>query len=51
MGLPKLPDLRFADCKLFFARIAHETFCLLENLMHEFAEVGLVLNGDKTVVN
>ena len=40
-GLPKLLDLRFADDILLFARTAHEALFLLENLMHEFAEVGL----------
>ena len=41
-GLPKFLDLRFADDISFFARTAHKTVLLLENLMHEFAEVGLV---------
>ena len=48
--LPKLLDLRSADDILLFARIAHEAVFLLENLMQEFEEVGLLLNGDKTVV-
>ena len=49
--LPKLLDLRFADDILFFfACTAHETIFLLENLMQEFEEVGLLLNGEKTVV-
>ena len=49
-GLPKLLDLRFADDILLFARTAREALFLLETLMHEFAEVGLFLNGEKTVV-
>ena len=49
-GLPKLLDLRFADDILLFARTAQEALFLLETLMHEFAEVGLLLNGEKTVV-
>ena len=48
--LPKLLDLRFADDILLFARTAHEALFLLENLMQEFEEVGLLLNGDKKVV-
>ena len=44
-GLPKLLDPRFADDILLFARNAHEALFLLENLMHEFAEVGLLLNA------
>ena len=43
-GLPKPLDLRFADDIFLFARF------LLESLMKEFAEVGPLLNGDKTVV-
>ena len=49
-ALPKLLDQRFADDILLFARTAHETIFLLESLMQEFAEVGLLLNGEKTVV-
>ena len=49
-GLPKLLDPRFADDIFFLARTAHETVLLLKNLVHEFAEVGLLLNGGKTVV-
>ena len=49
-GLPKLLDLRFADVILLFAGTAQEALFLLETLMHEFAEVGLLLNGKKTVV-
>ena len=30
---------------ILFARNAHEALFLLENLMHEFAEVGLLLNA------
>ena len=48
--LPKLLDLRFADDILLFARTAHEALFLLESLMQEFEDVGLLLNGDKTVV-
>ena len=50
-GLPKLLDLRLADDILLFAPTAREARFLLENLMHEFAEVGLLLNGEKTVVS
>ena len=49
-ALPKLLDPRFADDILLFARTAHETIFLFESLMQEFAEVGLLLNGGKTVV-
>ena len=35
---------------LLFARTAHETLCLLENLTREFAKVGPFLGGEKTVV-
>ena len=48
--LPKLLDLRFADDILLLARTAHEALFLLESLLQEFEEVGLLLNGDKTVV-
>jgi len=41
-GFLKLLDLRFADDILLFARTAHEALFFLENLMHEFAEVGLL---------
>ena len=47
--LPKLLDLRFANDILLLARTAHEALFLLESLMQEFAEVGLLLNGVKTV--
>ena len=46
-GLPKLLDLRFAGDILLFARTAQEALFLLEILMHEFAEVDLLLNGGK----
>ena len=49
-GLPKLLDLRFAGDILLFARTAQEALFLLETLMHEFAEVDLLLNGGKTAV-
>ena len=49
-GLPKPLGPRFADDVLLFARTAHETLFLLENLMHEFAKVGPFLGGEKTVV-
>ena len=45
-----LLDLRFADDILLFARTAHETIFLLESLLQEFAEAGLLLNSEKTVV-
>ena len=48
--LPKLLDKRFADDILLFAGTAHEAFFLLESLMQEFEEVGLLLNGSKAVV-
>ena len=47
-ALPKLLGLRFADDILLFARTAHETIFLLESLLQEFAEVGLLLNSKKT---
>ena len=50
-ALPKLLDLRFADDILLFAGTAHETVFLLESLLQEFAAVGLLLNGEKTVAS
>ena len=40
----------FADDIILFARTSHEAIFLLESLAQEFAEVSLLLNGDKTVV-
>ncbi len=40
----------FANDILLSARTSHETIFLLESLAQEFAEVSLLLNGDKTVV-
>ena len=47
--MPHLIDLRFADDILFFARSALEVGKLLDSLVAELSEVGLVLNADKTV--
>ena len=49
-GMPHLIDLRFADDILLFARSALEVGKLLDSLVAELSEVGLVLNADKTVV-
>ena len=46
-GMPHLIDLRFADEILFFARSALEVGKLLDSLVAELSEVGLVLNADK----
>ena len=42
--------IRFADDILFFARSALEVEKLLDSLVAELSEVGLVLNADKTVI-
>ena len=49
-GMPHLIDVRFADDILFFARSAMEVGKLLDGLVAELSEVGLVLNADKTVI-
>ena len=49
-GMPHLIDLRFADDILLFARSALEVGRLLDSLVAELSEVGLLLNADKTVV-
>ena len=49
-GMPHLIDLRFADDILLFARSAMEAGKLLDSLVAELSEVGLLLNADKTVV-
>ena len=49
-GMPYLIDLRFADDILFFAQSALEVGRLLDSLVAELSEVGLLLNADKTVV-
>ena len=49
-GMPHLIDPRFADDILLFARSAMEVRKLLDSLVAELSEVGLLLNADKTVV-
>ena len=49
-GMPYLIDLRFADDIFLFARSALEVGRLLDSLVAELSEVGLLLNADKTVV-
>ena len=49
-GMPHLIDLRFADDILRFARSAMEVRKLLDSLVAELWEVGLLLNADKTVI-
>ena len=49
-GMPHLIDLRFADDILLFARSAMEVRKLLDSLVAELSEVGLLFNADKTVI-
>ena len=49
-GMPQLIDPRFADDILLFARSAMEVRKLLDSLVAELSEVGLLLNAYKTVV-
>ena len=49
-GMPHLIDLRFADDILFFPRSAMEVGKLLDSLVAELSEVGLVVNADKTMM-
>ena len=49
-GMPHLIDLRLANDILLFARSALEMGKLLDGLVAELSEVGLLLNADKTVV-
>ena len=49
-GMPHRIDLRFADDILLFARSALEVGKLLDSLVAELSEVGLLLNADKAVV-
>ena len=49
-GMPHFIDLLFADDILLFARSALEVGRLLDSLVAELSEVGLLLNADKTVV-
>ena len=49
-GMPHLIDLRSADDILVFARSALEVGRLLDSLVAELSEVGLLLNADKTAV-
>ena len=49
-GMPHFIDLRFADGILLFARSAMEVRKLLDSLVAELSEVGLLLNADKTVI-
>ena len=49
-GMPHIIDLRFAHDILLFARSALEVGSLLDSLVAELSEVGLLLNADKTVV-
>ena len=48
-GVAHLLDLRFADDILLFSGNAHEVGHVLDVLIHELAQVGLILNPDKTV--
>ena len=48
-GMPHLIYLRFADDILLCARSAMEVGKLLDSLVAELSEVGLLLNADKTV--
>ena len=45
-GMPHRMNLRFADDMLFFARSAMEVGKLLDSLVAELSDVGLVLNAD-----
>ena len=49
-GMPHFIVLRFADDILLFARSALEVGKLLDSLVAELSEVGLMLNADKTVI-
>ena len=49
-GMPHLIDLRFANDILLLARSALEVGRLLDSLVAELSEVGLLFNADKTVV-
>ena len=49
-GGKKKKKIRFADDILLFARSALEVGRLLDSLVAELSEVGLLLNADKTVV-
>ena len=49
-GVPHLIDLRFADDIRLFARSAMEVGKLLDSLVAELSEVGVLLNADKTVI-
>ena len=49
-GMPHLIDLRFANDILLFARSAMEVRKLLDSLVAELSEVGLLLNADKPVI-
>jgi len=42
---------RFADDVFLFARTAGERMFLMNMFVHEFAEIGLVLNPTKTIVS
>ena len=45
-----LPDLRFADDILLFARTAAEAMALLDDLVHKLQNIGLQLNTGKTAI-
>ena len=49
-GLRPLLDLRFADDVLLFAKSFSEAATLLDSLVQSFADVGLRLNANKTLV-
>ena len=49
-GIPHLIDLRFANDILLFGRSPAEVRKLLDSLVAELSEVGLLLNADKTVI-
>ena len=43
-------DFRLADDILWFAKTAHEAVTLLQGLMRDLRQVGLILNASKTKV-
>ena len=49
-GLPRLLDLRLADDVLLFCRSAQEARATLDSLVWHLANVGSILNAEKTVV-
>ena len=49
-GIPHLIDLRFANDILLFGRSGMEVRKLLDSLVAELSEVGLLLNAHKIVI-